>query len=144
MSSHDVHAMRRQLRLGFWRLTTPDEAVTRQALVLGNAPKKPGATDRRVVVTQPITVAATVTAQSTGALGVAYDNADIVQNYVASVQQQTGIGVQHDPRHGAVALPRPLPLPARLAECDPSRRCAPADHYRRQPSHVDGDGLLAG
>lgn len=104
MSSHDVHAMRRQLRLGFWRLTTPDEAVTRQALVLGNAPKKPGATDRRVVVTQPITVAATVTAQSTGALGVAYDNADIVQKYVASVQQQTGIGVQHDPRHGAVAL----------------------------------------
>ena len=38
------------------------------------------------------------------ALGVAYDNANIVQKYVASVQQQTGIGVQHDPRHGAVAL----------------------------------------
>lgn len=104
MSSHNVHDMRRTLRSGFWRLTTADEALSRKALVLGNAPKKSGATDRRTVVVQPITVAGTIKGQSTGALGVSYVDADIVENYVAAVQKQTGMNVQRDPSHNAVAV----------------------------------------
>ena len=104
MATNDVHAMRTKLRSGFWRLTPADEAAGRQALVLGNAPKKVGATDRRVVIAQPITVSATVTAQSTGALGVTYGEPDVVRHYVAAVEKQTGLAVQHDPACAAVAL----------------------------------------
>ena len=104
MATGDVHEMRRKLRSGFWQLTQASEAGTRQALVLGNAPKKAGATDRRVVITQPITVSATVTGQSTGALGVTYVEPDVVRHYVAAVENQTGMQVQHDPACTAVAL----------------------------------------
>jgi len=104
MATDDVHAMRRKLRSGFWQLTPASQAGTRQALVLGNAPKKAGATDRRVVITQPITVSATVTAQSTGALAVSYVEPGVVRHYVTAVENQTGMQVQHDPACTAVAL----------------------------------------
>ena len=104
MATNDVHAMRTRLRSGFWRLTPLDEACKRQALVLGNAPKKAGATDRRVLVAQPITVSATITGQSTGALGVRYREPDVVLHYVAAVHEQTGLPVQHDSGCTAVAL----------------------------------------
>lgn len=104
MSENDVHEMRRKLRSGFWRLTPADEAASRQALVLGSAPKKSGSTDRRVVIGQPIVVSATITGQTTNALGVTYGEPDVVRRYVDAVQQQTQMTVQHDPGCSAVAL----------------------------------------
>ena len=69
MVDHDVHDAP-QLRP--WRLTPANEAASRQALVLGSAPKKSGSTDRRVIIAQPIVASATITAQTTNALGVTY------------------------------------------------------------------------
>ena len=104
MVDHDVHEMRRKLRSGFWRLTPANEAASRQALVLGSAPKKAGSTDRRVIIAQPIVVSATITAQTTNALGVTYWEPDVVRRYVDAVQRQTQMTVEHDPGCAAVAL----------------------------------------